>query len=512
MKSLLLTSVLSIACCIAGYPLSAEEPSDSPSSAAFKADWESLQQYKCPDWFRDAKFGIYAHWGLYSAPRGHSNTDWYGRNMYKEGHPNNVEHLQRFGELDEFGYKDFAPLFTAENFNADEWVDIYVKAGARFAGPVGEHADGFSMWDSKVNPWNAVDKGPKRDVVAEMKKAVEKRGLKFLVSMHHSWLWGWYPTWDKNTDAGDPKYASLYGEPLPSIRAQGVGLRYAVRSNMWTDPMPSDEFEKVWLEKINEVVTGYAPDLLWFDNRMQILTEKARMQMAAGYYNHAMKNGQEPVLTYKRPDLAIGTATVDLERSRMPDIYPDPWLTDTSISPSTWAYAVDMDVYPVDRVVHDLIDIVSKNGCMLLNVAPTPDGLIPEEQKKILLGIGEWLKVNGEAIYGSRPWLMFGEGPTVTPVGHLSDVGFKGFSDDDIRYTTNNGNLYAIALGIPKDGKDVRCGWLGTATYRGEINDVSLVGHDEKINWKRSVDGLMIEVPSDTALKHALVFRIKREQ
>ncbi|TWU42787.1 alpha-L-fucosidase [Novipirellula artificiosorum] len=498
--------------CLLLPTLAADEPEPgSLHPRPFQANWQSLEQYECPDWFRDAKFGIYAHWGVYSASQGKRNTDWYGRNMYKPGHPNHVEHLEKFGPVSEFGYKDLVPLLTAEKFNADEWVDVYVQAGARFAGPVGEHADGFSMWDSKVNEWNAASKGPRRDVVAEMKKAVEKRGLKFLVSMHHSWHWGWFPTWDKNTDASDPTYASLYGPQYPSSDAQSMGRLGNVNPNMCIDPMPSDEWEQLWLDKINEVVTGYSPDLLWFDNRLQIFTERARMQMVSEYYNHALAQGQQPVLTYKRPDLALGTATVDLERSRMPDIYPDPWLTDTSISPSTWAFAADMDVYPVDRIVDDLVDIVSKNGCMLLNIAPAPDGTIPEAQKEILRGIGDWLRINGEAIYGSRPWLVYGEGPTVTPVGHLSDMGFDGFSGEDVRYTTNQGNLYVIALGVPDEGKQVVCRWLGGGTYRGEVSDISLVGYDGKINWKRDATGLFIEVPTDTSLKHALTFKVIRE-
>ncbi|TWU67325.1 alpha-L-fucosidase [Crateriforma conspicua] len=510
MKTLVTTlsiSVVTVLAFLSMSPATADEPAGGP----FQPTWESLEAYECPEWFRDAKFGIYAHWGVYSAPSGKTNTDWYGRNMYKTGHPNNVEHLERFGDLKEFGYKDFVPMLTAEKFDADQWVDLYVQAGARFAGPVGEHADGFSMWDSKVNPWNAAQMGPHRDVVAEMKAAVEKRGLKFLVSMHHSWHWGWFPTWDQNTDASDPKFASLYGPKMNSIEVQARSLPHGSDSNKSTYPMPSDVFERTWLEKVNEVVTGYSPDMLWFDNRMQILSESVRQKMVARFYNHALSQGQQPVLTYKRPDLAIGTATVDLERSRMPDVYPDPWLTDTSISPSTWSYASDMKLYSADRIVDDLVDIVSKNGCMLLNIAPAPDGTIPSDQQQVLRDIGDWLRINGEAIYGSRPWLMFGEGPTSTPVGHLADVKFNGFGSKDIRYTTNHGNLYAIALDRPADGEKVQIVWLGSSTYRGEITDVTLVGHEGKIQWERTKEGLMIQIPEKTECKYAYVFKIGRE-
>lgn len=477
------------------------------AQTTFEPNWKSLQEYEAPEWFRDAKFGIYAHWGVYSAARGSRNTDWYGRNMYKAGHPNNIEHLAKYGSLKEFGYKDFVPQFTAENFDADEWVDLYVEAGAKFAGPVGEHADGFAMWDSEVNPWNAADRGPKRDVVAEMEKAVRKRGLKFVVSMHHQWLWGWYPTWDKNTDAGDPANASLYGPKYPST-AQGIS-RNGKWENMYADPLPSPEFQATWLAKVKEVVSGYSPDLLWFDNRMLLLTEEVRTEMTAFYYNHAVSNGQEPVLTYKRPDLKLGTATIDLERSRMPDIYPDPWLTDTSVSASSWAYATDLEYYTTDRLVDDFIDIVSKNGCLLLNVAPHPDGTIPEEQKDRLRGMGKWLRLNGEAIYGSRPWLSFGEGPTATPVGHLSDFEFDGFSNRDVRFTTKDGQLYAIALGWPDNGKLIIRS-LGLSKYSTEIKGVSLIGNEGTLEWERSTEGLEISLPAQAPCEHAFVFKIAR--
>lgn len=475
----------------------------------FEPTWESVQRYTCPEWFRDAKFGIYAHWGVYSAARGTRNTDWYGRNMYKKGHPNYEDHLRNHGPVDKFGYKDLIPLFTGENFNADEWVDLYIEAGARFAGPVGEHADGFSMWASKVNPWNAAAMGPKRDIVAEMEEAVRKRGLKFLVSMHHQWLWGWFPTWDEGTDCADPKYASLYGPKYPPT-AQGKQLPNGHFDNLYAYPAPSEEFERVWLEKIREVVEGYSPDLLWFDNRMTILTEKIRKEMVAMYLNHGLERDQEVVLTYKRPDLMLGAGTVDLERARMPDIFPEPWLTDTSISRTSWSYAEDIEYYSPDRLIDDLVDIVSKNGCLLLNIAPAPDGTIPEEQKPILREIGAWLRLNGEAIYGSRPWLLFGEGPTKTPEGHLADLHFNGFTEKDIRFTTNNGYLYAIALGWPeKDGRIV-IESLGAARYNDGVKAVSLIGHDGELSWKVEPDGLVIELPEKRPCDYAYVFRITR--
>ncbi|WP_297088350.1 alpha-L-fucosidase [uncultured Draconibacterium sp.] len=470
----------------------------------YEPTWESLKQYECPEWFQDAKFGIYAHWGVYSTAKCPGTPDWYGHNMYVEGHPNNTFHVATYGAVDEFGYKDLVPLFTAPEFNADEWADLFVEAGARFAGPVGEHADGFAMWDSDVNPWNAVDKGPRRDIVAEMEKAIRKRGLKYVVSLHHSWLWGWFPVWDSNTDCADPANASFYGEKVPETAWQTKDSKNYYQ----VSPMPGADFERVWLEKVKEVVDGYSPDLLWFDNRIQILSEEVRRQMMAYAYNHAEKKQQEFVLTFKRPDFPLGTGTVDLERARMPEIYPEPWLTDNSVSNTSWTWSTDLECYTTNRLIDDLVDIVSKNGCLLLNVAPHPDGYIPETQKQRLREMGKWLKLNGEAIYESRPWLIYGEGPTETLKGHLADMKFKGFGDEDIRFTTRKGQLYAIAMGWPESGV-LAIKSLGASFYNGKIEGVELIGSAADLKWKQNKNALEIELPETKPCEHAFVFRIK---
>ncbi len=469
----------------------------------FTPDWDSLQGYQCPDWFRDAKFGIYAHWGPYAVAEGPENTDWYSRNMYRTGTQPNRFHRANWGELDEFGYKDFIPRFQAEKFDADEWAQLYVEAGARFAGPVAEHADGFAMWDSALTPWNATAMGPQRDIVAEMETAVRAKGLKFLTSFHHHWKWGWYPTMDQSTDTANPQYAALYGPPTPATAFGRRGY-----DPMRPDPMPSDAFAAEWLAKVEEVVNRYQPDLIWFDNRMQILPETYVQRMAAHFYNVSTKAGREYVLTFKRPDMPLGTGTVDLERSRMPDIYPEPWLTDTSVASNTWAWSHDIEYYSATRLIHDLVDIVSKNGCMLLNIAPKPDGTIPAEQQQLLRDIGAWLRINGEAIYGSRPWSEYGEGPTETPVGHLADEGFDGFSPEDIRFTTKAGLLYAISFGWPGPRGAIEIESLSSLAWAETIERIDLVGSDEVIEFERSKDALRILPAVEPPCGHAWVFRI----
>lgn len=469
----------------------------------FEPTWESLEQYECPEWFRDAKFGIYTHWGVYSVPE--TASDWYGHNMYDKKHPNYESHIKTYGKVDSFGYKDLVPHFTAPKFDADEWADLFVESGARFAGPCGEHADGFAMWDSEVNPWNSVQMGPKRDIVAEMEEAIRKRGLKYVVSLHHSWLWGWFPTWDEGTDCADPENASLYGEKLPKTawRTEDTKGYYKV------DPMPSAEFERIWLEKVKEVVDGYSPDLLWFDNRVQILSEDVRKKMMAYAYNHAAKKEQEFVLTFKQPDFPLGTGTVDLERNRMPKIYPDPWLTDNSISKKLWIWTTELECYPANNLIDDLVDIVSKNGCLLLNLAPHPNGTIPDNQKERLKEMGKWLKLNGEAIYESRPWFVYGEGPTETKVGHLADMKFDGFGEGDIRFTTRDGQLYAIALGWPNDGT-LEIEALSGSRYNTEIKSVEMIGHTGSLKFEKTRDAFVVEFPDQKPCDHAFVLKLSR--
>jgi len=329
--------------------------------------------------------------------------------------------------------------------------------------------------------------------------------MKYVVSLHHSWLWGWFPTWMEGTDCYNAEPGSIYGEKLPESawRVEGSKGYYTV------DPMPSAEFERIWLEKVKEVVDGYSPDLLWFDNRIKILSEDIRKEMMAYAYNHAAKNGQEFVLTFKRPDFPLGTGTVDLERARMPEIYPEPWLTDNSISRDSWSWTTDLECYSTNRLIDDLVDIVSKNGCLLLNVAPHPDGFIPEEQQQRLREMGKWLKLNGEAIYKSRPWLIYGEGPTETLTGHLADQKFDGFTDEDIRFTTRNGQLYAIALGWPESGV-LTINSLGSTGYNQEVKSVELIGAKDPLKWEQKEGSLDIVLPDEKPCEHAFVFRIMR--
>ncbi len=468
----------------------------------YKADWESLKSYQVPEWYKDCKFGIYFHWGPYSVPA--HDTEWYSIRMYQKENPISEYHRKMYGELDKFGYKDFIPMFKAEKFDANEWAKLFKDAGAQFAGPVAEHADGFAMWDSALTEWDAMDMGPNRDIVAEMQKAVKKQGMKYIITYHRHWLYAWYPTWDKTTDAGDPKYSGLYGPQLKEnrFRMADHGMNAPI--------MAGEEFDKEWLARLDELMTKYDPDIIWFDNKMNIIGEKYRKQFLANYYNIGLKRGKDVVCTYKFDDLAEGSAVLDLERSRMSDKMPFTWLTDDSVDWGAWCHVSNPDYKTTNRLLDFLIDVVSKNGAVLLNVTPTAHGVIPHAVETRLREMGAWLKLNGEAIYDTRPWVIYGEGPQKIKEGHLSEHENTEAVAEDIRFTVGkNGQLYATSLDWAKSGRLVIKSLSTKANYLKEpVTKVSMLGSKEKLQFKQTDKGLEVTLPKVKPCEHAFVLKI----
>ena len=472
--------------------------------SGFGMDWSHLV-HPCPEWFRDAKSGLYFHWGPYSVPG--FGSEWYSRFMYLAGTDDHRHHIEKYGSLDKFGYKDFIPMFTGEKFNAEEWADLIVKSGAKYAGPVTEHSDGFSMWKSGVNPVNAFNMGPKRDIVGEMADAIRARDLKFIATFHHAFLWGWYASNEANADVFDPENEQYYGKALP-VSAFRIVPDVPELFN-YPRPMPDREFCDNWRDKVIEVIDKYNPDLIYFDGRTAIIDEKIRHEFLNYYYKHAAERNQDVLVTYKDKDFYENTGVPDLESGRMSEIRDFVWQNDDKVDWKSWGYIRDPNFKTPTRLVHSLVDVVSKNGNLLLNVGPKPDGTIPEEAGAILLELGRWLKLNGEAIYGTRPFTVFGEGPTQVAGGALNEADINNFTREDIRFTINGDTLYAILLGWPEKEAVIKSLNQQVKLPCGDINEVGMLGVDMKLKWRRDQGALTVQLPEKMPCEHAFVLKVK---
>lgn len=484
----------------------------------YQPNWDSLRKHTTPKWLQKDKFGVYTHWGIYSVPACGPNGTWYPHNMYRPGNNQHDYHEKTFGPASKFGYKDFIPMFTAEKFDADEWAEIIQSSGARFAGPVAEHHDGFSMWDSKVNDWNSAKMGPKRDITRELEKAYRAQGMRFMVALHHAEHWWFYPHWQNDCDVSDPNYAGLYGE-LHNLDGLAEGTKQGWQD--WTaQDRPSKAFLDTWRDKIDELIDGYQPDVIWFDFGIRFLQEDYKKRFLADYYNKEDEWGRELAVIYKGHDFAPGSALVDYELGRMDELTYYDWVTDTSVDGiGAWSYVEDAGFKSVSSLVHNLVDNVSKNGYLLLNVGPRADGSIPDGAKQRLAGMGEWLKVNGEAIFETDPWVSYGEGPTqMEKAGHFSEHKEVKYTPDDIRFTCRDNVLYATCLGWPEKKAIIPFNQDKSSSFTtmkrlepGEIDSVTMLGSDQQLDWTYGAEGLQIDMPNEKPCEHAYVFKITRK-
>jgi len=485
-----------------------ERMKEAASIGPFTADWDSLGNYRVPDWYRDAKFGIFIHWGVFSVPA--FENEWYPRNMYIEGSRAYKHHVETYGSQAKFGYKDFIPMFRAERFDPDAWVDLFARAGARYVVPVAEHCDGFAMYSTEIDPWNAKNMGPKRDVVGELESATRRRGLHFGVSSHRAEHWWWYDGGMRfDSDVRDQRYAVLYGPAKPETLPGDDPAKSPDPNHLEKWLAPDAAFMDDWLMRSTEIVGTYHPDLLYFDWWIgQPAFQPYLKRFAAYYYNQAAIRKEQVVLTYKMNDFPENAAVLDIERGKLDAIRLLPWQTDTSVSIHSWGYVNNDEYRTAKSLIDELVDVVSKNGNLLLNVGPKADGTIPEEARAILLQMGDWLKTNGEAIYGSRPWLVYGEGPTEVTSSAL-DTDRQEYTAGDVRYTTNRGALYAIALGWPSGGElQLHSLYRGNPYLRGEVCSVRLLGTSAELNWAIEDDGLHIKLPPHSPDEPAFTFRI----
>jgi alpha-L-fucosidase len=474
------------------------------TSGPFQASWNSLQQYTIPAWYEDAKFGIFIHWGVYAVPA--FGNEWYPRNMYQPGTPEFQHHVATYGPHTQFGYKDFIPQFKAEQFNADQWAELFKKSGAKFIMPVAEHHDGFALYNCNFSRWNAVKMGPKRDIIGELATASRKQGLVFGVSYHRAEHWWFFDGGLKYaSDVQAPQYADFYGPPQSGPRTQKEHHNF-----QWT-PAPDQAFLNDWLARLAELVDNYQPQIVWFDWWINHVAFAPYLQkFAAYYYNRGAQWNKGVAINHKYDAYPPGTAVFDVERGQLAGIRPVFWQTDTSISKNSWGYVNNQDYKAAGSIIGDLVDIVSKNGALLLNIGPRPDGTIPEPEQQILLEIGQWLATNGEAIYETRPWCVFGEGPTEISEGAFTDTKRTDFTGQDIRFTTKGDTLYAIVLAWP--GVQCTLTSLGTSStlWEGQVRDITLLGYDGRLEWSRSEQGLTVKMPDQKPCDHAFVLKIMR--
>ena len=478
-----------------------KEVDDSDHQGPFRPDWESLQKYEVPEWYKDAKFGIFIHWGVYSVPA--FSNEWYPRNMYEPGFEAYKHHTATYGPQDKFGYKDFVPMFKAEHFDPAAWAELFKKAGAKYVVPVAEHHDGFAMYDSGLSDWTAAKMGPHRDVIGELGKAVRAEGLQFGVSSHrveHDFFMG--VGRKIQSDVNDPQYAAFYGPAQIGVIKWGtpVGNDFTYASPAWTDD---------WLARSAELVQKYHPDIVYFDWWIGQTSIRPNLtRFAAFYYNSSLKYGDHVgVINYKDYAMQEHAAVLDLERGQLGDIRPLYWQTDTSVSNKSWGYIKDDTFKSPEFVVHQLIDIVSKNGNLLLNFGPRSDGTIPEEVQQVLLSVGAWLSVNGEAIYGTRPWRIYGEGPTKVAAGSFHDTDTANYTAEDFRFTAKGDVLFAIGLAWPASGEAVIRS-LATTAGSEAVQDVLLLGSDRKMQFEQRADGLHVQLPEQPPGRYAYVLRV----
>lgn len=456
-------------------------------SGPYQDNWGSLKEnYHVPQWLKDAKFGIFIHFGVYTVPA--HGSEWYPHHMY-----NNEAfarwHTEHYGAPDIFGYKDFIPLFKAEKFNADEWTELFVNSGARYICPTAEHHDGFAMYDSKLTEWNAKNMGPQKDIIGLLSKSARKKGLKFGISNHRMENWDFlYPTIKEKTDVLDPRYASFYGPPQPPLERKAQNV--AVGNEMVTDPTApqSAAFLEEWLARMQEIVDSYKPDMVFFDNGVNPRKlDPVKLRFAAYYYNRAVKWGKQVTITTKSDAYLSGTVTDYERQGRAPKQVTDYyWQVDDPIA-DKFGYVEGMKVVSAASVVRKLVDNVSRNGNLMLNISPKSDGTIPEEQRKVLLDIGKWLKINGDAIYGTRAW--------------------PGAPNGDCRFTAKGSVRYAITFKWPAENELIIKG--GEADF-GKLRKISLLGHSGTLAFTQDTNGLKIIFPKEKPCDYAYALKLEK--
>ncbi len=489
-----------------------QESNNEGVETKLETSWESLATIdREPEWFKDAKFGIYFHWGVYSVPA--FDNEWYPRWMYVPGRDDwggrvFGYHEENFGPLSDFNYHDFIPMFTGKHFDAAEWAGLFEQAGAKFAGLVAQHHDGFAMWGSKVNPWNAKAMGPKKDILGELFTELKNRDMKTIATFHHARLLQRHATdttaWAKNTpDPGWDSHYPYHPDYITSTTDPQLRLLYG--------NIPEDEFLDYWLNQINEVVDNYAPDMIWFDSWLDEIPEQYRQRMVAHHFNTAVSRGQQPIVNYKQEDLPANVGILDMEQGGKTELSDDYWLTDVTISYGSWSYTKGQTYKNPELVIRNMIDVWSKRGILLLNISPMANGIIPDAQRDVLAGIGQWIEKHEEAVYETRAYNIFGYG-----IAEFEENVFGGqtatmdYNHNDIRFTVSKDqrNLFVYTLGLPEPNAKFDIRHIDISN----IKRVSVVGSDAELEWTKTGDVLTLITPDSSEMDElATVFKVEFE-
>jgi alpha-L-fucosidase len=502
-------------------------PTLTVTDGPFQPNWESLTNYQCPDWFRDAKFGIWACWTPQCQPE---MGDWYSCRMYQEGSKDYKYHLAHYGHPSKFGYKDILPLWKGEHFDADKLLSFYKNCGAKYFMAEAVHCDNFDVFNSKYQPWNSINIGPHKDIIAAWAAAARKLDLRFGVSVHNGgWTWKWYEV-AQRADTNGPFAGVPYDGKL--TKSDGKGLWWdgydpqeLYEQNHAPGGKPDVAYCEKYFHRTQQLWDDYQPDLIYFDESILPMhrlgvDDAYGLNLYAHFYNSSIqRHGRnEAVITAKiLPPLQRRAMVYDIERGKASGILPEPWQTDTCLG--DWHYSRPLfekhQYKTAAQVIPMLVDIVSKNGNLMLSVPVRADGTIDSDETKIVSEIGAWLKINGEAIYGTRPWKIYGEGPSTVAAPEkggfdgVKDVGSKPFTAEDIRFTTKGKLLYAVLLGWPADGKvTIHSLAEHSPNWDGSIAGLKLLGAPENLKWSRDENGLHLTLPDKKPCATAFTLEI----
>lgn len=454
----------------------------------YHPDWESLSTHPIPDWYREKRLGIFLHWGPFSVPAYH---DWYARNMYIEGSDEYKHHLEHYGSHKEHGYKEFIPQLTMEKFDPRKWVEVFREAGAEYIMPVAEHHDGFQMYRSELSHWNAAEMGPHRDVLGDLLLEADRAGMTIGTSSHRVEHW-WFMSHGKAFDSDIPQEVprdDLYWPAHPEP---------ASHHDLYSKPEPDEEYLTDWLLRCCEIVDRYHPRILYFDWWIQHSAVKPYLKRFAAYYYNRAEAWGGCVINYKH-DAFLGCAVPDIERGQFAEAKPFLWQSDTSVMRNSWCYSNRAEYKSPQDVIWDLVDVVSKNGRLLLNVGPKPDGTLADKDVEILRAMGRWMKVNDEAIHGTGLWRVAQEGPTRIQEGQFADGKARDFTSEDFRFTCRGSSVYAVAMVCPEDGV-LRIKSLREADashlplFHGIVKGVEVLGCGAPVEWKRDEEALTVKL------------------